>query len=109
MTNDEFSQPSLGDPQHNSRQYDAGEFRGKRPPAIVDNSGKTDALSQAVAAQRKVVAPVAEAPRGPGAYQLDYVYNGELIHETHETIPHAVARVAALKRLGIVPATSVAE
>lgn len=75
----------------------------------ANNSGKTDALSLAVAAQRKVIVAEPEKELPPGPYQLDYVYNGEAIHETHRTIPHALARVAALKRLGIVPATSVAE
>ncbi len=106
---EEFQQPVLeGNVSPVAETNGNGKGFGSKAVTISqDNSGKTDALSKAIADRRKVVAPEPAKPREPGNYQLDYVYNGEHITETHDTIPHAVARVDALKRLGIVPATSI--
>lgn len=78
----------------------------EQPRETVNNDGKTDELSLALAAS-KVPAAVAPEPEKPvGKYALDYSLKGVAIHETHATIPHALARIAALGRLGIVPSTS---
>jgi hypothetical protein len=73
----------------------------------VNNTGKTDELSLAVAASLapKPVTLVQEI-KAAGKYALDYFLHGEAIHETHATLPHALARVASLRTLGITPATS---
>lgn len=72
----------------------------------VDNSGKLDALSLALAASRKPKEVQPEPEKPAGKYALDYSLKGVPIRETHVTIPHALARIAALGRLGIVPSTS---
>lgn len=73
-----------------------------------NNSGKVDELSLAVRNSRRVIAPPPARPEPPGKYCLEYEYNGQAIRETHRSIPHALSRMAALKRVGIVPATSTA-
>jgi hypothetical protein len=79
-------------------------------PARVSNAGKTDELSLAVAEAGKPKATDLKEPaKPPGKYFLHYEYNGEEIKESHATIPHALARISALKRIGIVPGTSTAE
>lgn len=103
----DFKQPTLDD---GVQQADAN-LPATVTAVVTDNSDKDDELSVAVREANKPVAVAVEPekPRGPGKYQLDYVYNGQRIHETHETVRHAIARVAGLKRLGIVPATSTAK
>ncbi len=69
---------------------------------------KTDALTAALQASRapKPVDPALEPKKMPGKFALDYTLKGVPIRETHATIPHALASVARLANLGIVPKTS---
>lgn len=103
----DFHQPTL----EGAELQPAGEtvLVERVPVARVSNTGKTDELSLAVAAAN---APkpttLVEEPKPVGRFALEYEYNGEAIRETHATVRGAVARVQALKRLGIVPATSTA-
>lgn len=77
------------------------------PKLLNAREAGTDEFSKAVALKPQAPpAPVEAAPKGK--YCIDYEYNNEQIHETHAALRGAVARVADLKRLGIVPATSVA-
>lgn len=104
----EFKQPSLEN-SNDAPEADAPEsalvLRGEGAPVV--NSNKTDELSIALAESRKPVpANIVEGPKPVGKYALDYSLKGEAIHETHSTVRSALARVAALGRLGIVPATS---
>ena len=94
MTENEFKQPSL---------TDADEAFG--------NIGKTDELSLAAAAAFNPVhePPAPEPQPMTGKYCLDYVYNNQSIHETHHAVRNALARIADLKRLGIVAKTSTQE
>lgn len=104
----EFTQPVI----ENNTDPLPGGVSLVQPVAVpmVDNSGKTDELSRAVAdASRVVVQEAAPVNRDPAKFKLDYVYNGEMIHESHTTVRGALARIASLKRLGIVPATSTSE
>lgn len=104
----EFQQPSLNDADTNETM--AQESRAltlNSAPVENINSGKTDELSVALAESRKPrPATVFEEPKPVGKYALDYSLKGEAIHETHATLKHALARIASLGRLGIVPATS---
>lgn len=122
----EFNQPVLentsvqgDDTRHNTVQRDelTGEIRGdsltertlilaEQPRQPVNNDGKTDELSLALARSKEPKPVAAEPEKLPGKYALDYSLKGVAIHETHATIPHALARIAALGRLGIVPSTS---
>ncbi|MDE2019926.1 MAG: hypothetical protein KGJ13_06310 [Patescibacteria group bacterium] len=101
----EFTQPSLDDANK------PAPLANTVSPATVDNSGKTDELSVAAAAAfnpvHRALPPEPVLP--PGRYCLDYVYNGQKIHETHRTTRTAIARIAALKRSGITPSTSTQE
>lgn len=100
-----FVQPSLNDerPVHT----ESGELvlRDITPGAPI-NSGKTDELSVALADSKKPLVAAPEPEKAKGKYALDYSLKGEAIHETHSTVRSALARIAALGRLGIVPATS---
>lgn len=101
----EFNQPSLDNDNHEVAQEGALVLREQ--PILVDNSGKTDELSVALANSKKAVpANLAPDVAPVGKYALDYSLKGEAIHETHSTVRSALARIAALGRLGIVPATS---
>lgn len=85
------------------------KWEPRAEPTHVKNAGKTDELSRAVIeAARPKPTELKEPVRPPGKYFLHYEYNGEEIKESHATIPHALARIAALKRIGIVPGTSTA-
>jgi len=112
-----FVQPSLDNPTGETaivRDPVTGEHVLTESALVVRdapveniNSGKTDELSVALAESRKPKpATVFEEPKPVGKYALDYSLKGEAIHETHATVRSALARVAALGRLGIVPATS---
>ncbi len=105
MKPDEFVQPTLGDAPK------PAELAEHKPAPVTVNSGKNDELSRAVEASNapKPVKAAPEPERLPGKYHLDYELDGVAIHETHTTVHQAVARVAALKRLHIVPATSTVE
>lgn len=101
-----FVQPSLNDEtvQH---QADKSALVLRDAPQPVNNSGKTDELSVALAESRKPKpATVFEEPKPVGKFALDYSLHGQAIHETHSTVRSALARIDALARLGIVPATS---
>lgn len=104
-----FAQPTLENVNGNVivEREDGAFVERKELPVIIDNSSKADELSLALAESRKPVPAVLFEPEKPiGKYALDYSLKGEAIHETHSTIRSALARVAALGRLGIVPATS---
>lgn len=78
--------------------------------AVIPNNERTDALSRALADSNRPNTVVVDEPvKEVAKYHLGYVYNGELIDESHVTIRGALARIAALKRLGIVPSTSTVE
>lgn len=74
---------------------------------VVDNTGKTDELSLAVAAedQRKAVFIEPPKPIEP-KYQLAYTLDGKAVTEKHGTVDGAMASVRRLRVLGIIPATS---
>lgn len=76
-------------------------------PIVVDNTGKTDELSLAVAAesQRNAVF-IAEPIIQPCKYQLSYYMDGKQMVEKHVTIDGALASVRRLRVLGIIPATA---
>lgn len=103
---DEFKQPTIegtlvADPSNETALLKT------QPVAVVDNSGKTDELSLALIESRKNTAVVIpDVQQLPGKYALDYSLQGVAIHETHSTVALALARIADLARLGIVPATS---
>ena len=106
-----FVQPSLESPQPgftgNADLPETALVLRESAAQAVDNSRKTDELSLALAESRKPVpANLAPEPAPVGKYALDYSLHGQAIHETHSTVRSALARVAALGRLGIVPATS---
>lgn len=73
----------------------------------VDNTGKTDELSLAVAAetQRNAVF-IAEPVAQPCKYQLSYYMDGKAMEEKHVTVDAALASVRRLRVLGIIPATA---
>lgn len=97
----EFHQPKLADAEGAALPEAITQM-------VADNADKTDELSLAAAAAfNPVHAPLPPEPQlPPGRFCLDYIYNGQKIHETHRTTRTAIARIAALKRIGIVPATS---
>jgi len=107
-----FVQPSLDNsgPTNTGgivHETTATELVLRDAPTTTVNTGKTDELSVALAESRKPVTTAIVEPEKPvGKYALDYSLKGEAIHETHATVRSALARVAALGRLGIVPATS---
>jgi hypothetical protein len=78
---------------------------------LADNTGKTDELSRAVAASLASTPVIMPGPRepAPGKYRLSYLLHGERMTESHVSVRKAVARVADLRRLGIVAETSTAE
>lgn len=96
----EFGQPKLDDqPQEISLPQNV-------VPVEVDNTGKTDELSLAVAAEaQRNVMPLVEPEKLPLKYALVYNLEGKEIVEQHASIEAAVARVRALKTLNIIPAT----
>ncbi len=78
-----------------------------KQPVSVSNAGKTDELSLAVAAAKsRPAAPVTPEVKLPGKYRLEFIYKGKARSETFGTVRLAVARVAALERIGIIAATS---
>lgn len=104
MTED-FTQPTLDDPNAPAGgTLTALPERVATGTAIV-NTGKTDELSVALAQSKIPVAALPEPVKPPGKYTLDYSLKGEAIHETYVTVPQALARIAELGRLNIVPAT----
>lgn len=75
------------------------------PP--VDNTGNTDELSLAVAAESsRNAVHIPEPVAKPCKYQLDYLLDGKRHTEKHVTIEGALASVRRLRTIGIVPATS---
>lgn len=100
---EDFVQPSLeGEVQPGTEVLPVTEA-----PLAVDNSAKTDELSEAVRAQEQPVIVVPVEPIKPAApYILEYLLDGLPIREAHSTVPHALASVRRLKQLGIIPATS---
>jgi hypothetical protein len=102
----EFQQPQLEGGAH--AESEVLPARTVAQPA--SNAGKTDELSLAAAeAARPKVEEIVEPERPRAKYFLSYDLDGEAIKESHATIPHALARIAALKALGITPSTSTAE
>jgi len=108
-----FEQPRL-DPQADTVQpkpdaEDAAELPTTELVDVDPNENNDDELSRAVVASR--AAPVVDTPpeevkpSGKGKYRLTYLLHGEKIEESYHAVANAVARVADLRRLGIVPAT----
>lgn len=103
---EEFQQPSLETVE--VVQPEAGALQPSPGTEVIAPSDPADPLTQAVAESLKPVPvelpPEVEKPKPK--YRLNYVLDGGLIEESHADIPHAVARVAALRALGIFPRTS---
>ncbi|MDE2019974.1 MAG: hypothetical protein KGJ13_06550 [Patescibacteria group bacterium] len=81
----------------------------QEPAPVVEANYEdaTDELSVAVREARKPAPVTFVEPEKPeGKYQLDYLLDGKPIHETHATIRLALARVEALRRIGIIARTS---
>jgi len=105
----EFEQPTLDEENNNGASVtlvDPIDLSGG-----ADNTDATDELSEAVRASRAPapVAVVPDAPPAPGKYKISYLLHGQRINESHVSVRKAVARVADLRRLGIVPQTSTDE
>lgn len=74
---------------------------------LNDDAPATDELSVALAESRKPKTEIIPEPEKPrGRFALSYRLHGVPVVETHATVPHALARIAALGRLGITPKTS---
>lgn len=107
--NDTFQQPSLdpnpAPPGVEVVQPEAGALQPGGDEVAA--SDPADPLTQAVAESLKPV-PVVVVPEVvlKPKYRLNYVLDGAAIEESHHDIPHAVARVSALRSLGIFPRTS---
>lgn len=71
----------------------------------VDGTLGDDEFSNAIVEARKPlpIAPVPEAPQGPGKYQLEYNLKGQRIVETHRTLRQGLAGMRRLNALGIHP------
>lgn len=108
-----FEQPVLDADDDGEDEGEETETLPETELVDVDpNEQNDDELSLAVVASR--AAPVVDLPpeevkpTGKGKYRLTYLLHGEKIEESHHNVRNAVARVADLRRLGIIPATSTA-
>lgn len=76
----------------------------ERRGAPIVRTRPHDPLAEALVRASNVPATVAPKElevKGPGPYRIDYVNDGTEYNESFDTIPHAVQRVASLKRAGI--------
>lgn len=124
MTSDDFNDPFGGAAAQYAAQMAADDAAKKQPDPAPQPAAKPetlpqtapvkaavqgvgdDELSRAIRdAARPKIADIPEQPKHVPKYALAYSLHGVPIVETHATIPHALARIRALRSLGIVPAT----